>query len=220
MKKWLNVGSRHRLKIASVNLFLCIFLLAFLSGCATRAPKNFSKYKEGEWDGKVLIKNKREAKSSIVNVKIKAVDVERLRIDVTSTMGTHLVSMLLLGDRLEYLNVVERYVFRGQASADSLKEIFPIPLRPEAFYNILFDRSFEDKNWSCTSDARGLIQSCRELKTGLNITWSSRDGSKRTIGFDHAAASIQMNLFDFEPHVSNLDKVFQLKAPASFKIKK
>lgn len=223
MRRPLRGAFRPRHRATRSNLFLGLTFTLFsmiLSACVTLAPKKFSQYKEGEWAGKVLVKNKREAKSGIVNINIRAIDGEQLRIDVTSTMGTHLASILLVGDQIEYLNIVDRSVYKGAASRESLKDILPIPLEPQALYNILFDRGFENKNWSCTSDKKGFVLSCKDLKSGLTIVWVSREGDKRTIGFETVSASVQMSLYEFKPKVSNPEKVFQLKAPSSFKIKK
>lgn len=215
-------ASPLRSKVVNSNLFLCfMWLSVFLGGCATTAPEVFSRFKNGEWNGKVLIKNKRESRSSIVNIKVKAIDGEKLRIDITSTMGSHLASFLLVGEQLEYLNIIEKTAYKGRATRESLREIFLIPIEPQVFYNILFDKNFENKNWSCAVDVSSrLMTSCKELKTGLSISWVSRDGSKRTVGFEHPSASIQMSLYDFESKVSEPQKVFQLKTPPSFKIKK
>ncbi len=191
-----------------------------LVGCATTAPQNFSEYNEGEWDGKVLVHDKKESKSAIVNVKVKAVNGERLRIDVTSTMGTHLASLLVVGDNLEYLDMNEKSVLRAKANRVSLRDLLRVPIEPQALYSVFFDKMPAGKNWVCIADAQKLVKSCHDSKTGLKIDWISRDGRKRTIGFEHTQASVQMSLFDFESKVKDPEKAFTLKVPSSFKVKK
>jgi hypothetical protein len=205
------------------NLSGVLLLLAatsFISGCALFTPKNFSQFKEGEWQGKVLIHDKKEQRSGVVNLKVKAVDGEQLRLDVTSPIGTHLASILLSGDRLEYLNVADKTVYQSKASKDSLRDILKIPLEPQTLYSVLFDKAMANKNWSCSSDKNGLIAECKDSKSGMDVVWVSREGAKRTIEIQHSSASIQMNLYDFNSKVSDPSKAFQLKVPSSFKVKK
>ncbi|OFZ12251.1 MAG: hypothetical protein A2Z20_04370 [Bdellovibrionales bacterium RBG_16_40_8] len=191
-----------------------------MQGCALFSPKKFSNYKEGEWRGKALIRDKKEAKSSLVNLEVKAIDGEKLRMDITSPMGTHVASVLMKGSSLEYLNVSEKIVYRMQATRESLRGLLRVPIEPAVLYNIFFDRAIESKNWSCVLDKDRFLKNCKDLKSGLLIEWISREGAKRVISFQHATALVQINLYSFEGKISDRDKTFELKAPSSFKIKK
>jgi len=199
-------------------LLLSVMTFA-LAGCAMFQPKNFSKYSEGEWQGKVLVKDKVENRSGIVNVKIKAIDGQKLRMDVTSAVGTHLASVLVNGNDVEYMNVAEKTVVITKASRDSLRTLLKIPIEPHILYNVFFDRPIENKTWSCSSE-KGLLHSCKDRQTGVDIEWLSREGAKRTIALRHKVASVQINLYDFVSPVTNPEKAFILNTPKSFKVKK
>jgi hypothetical protein len=190
-----------------------------ISGCALFAPKNFSKYSQGEWQGKVLIKDKKEKRSGLVNVKVRAIDNQSLRLDVTSPVGTHVASVLMDGENIHYLSVSEKTVYKSKANRDSLRGIFKIPIEPKLLYNVFFDRPIEAKTWSCVSDTRGLLQECKDRQTGLNIRWTSREGAKRTVAIEHAAASLQINLYDFVKEIKDPATAFVLPAPSSFRVK-
>lgn len=189
-------------------------------GCGHFSKKDFSKFKEGQWEGKALIRDKQNAKSGIVNLKIKAVTGEKLRMDFTSPIGTHIASVLMLGDEVQYLNVTDKALYKSKASVTSFKNILLVPIDPQAFYSVLFDRPVEDKNWLCTKDSNGMVASCTDNKSGLIIEWKSREGDKRTIGIQHKLASVQINLYNFEDTIESPDKAFNLAAPANFKTKK
>jgi hypothetical protein len=188
-----------------------------IAGCSHFSTKKYSQYSEGTWQGKALIRDKVRSKSAIANLKIKAVDGQKVRIDLVSPVGAHLGSLLLVGDRFEYLNVQDKTYQSGQATRDSLASLLYIPLHPSAFYNLLFEKPMADKNWSCTSNEKGFLVSCKDLKAKLDIEWKGREGEKRTIGIDHAKGSVQLNLYDFEAGVSDPDKAFQLTVPESFR---
>jgi hypothetical protein len=191
-----------------------------LAGCGHFTKKDFSKFREGQWEGKALIRDRQSAKSGIVNLKIKAVTDEKLRMDFTSPVGTHIASVLMLGEEVQYLNVADKALYKSKASVESFKNILLVPIDPKAFYGLLFDRPIENKNWTCTKDDNGMVASCADNKSGLAIEWKSREGDKRTIGIQHKLATVQINLYNFEDTVENPEKAFNLTAPATFKIKK
>ena len=89
-----------------------------------------------------------------------------------------------------------------------------MPLNPQLLYNILFDMSFETKDWSCSKDANGFLGECRNDRQNLKVIWKDRKGRRKAVYIEHPKADIQMNITDFEPKV---DAVFSLKVPDSFK---
>ncbi|MCB0351394.1 MAG: hypothetical protein KDD38_09440 [Bdellovibrionales bacterium] len=191
-----------------------------MSGCALFQPKKFSEYKEGTWQGKVLIHDIKKAKRGIVNLKVQAIDGQKLRMDVTSPVGSHIASVLLDGNELQYLNVSSKTLTTTKSNREALRELLKVPIEPQALYNVFFDHPMEDKNWSCETEPNGFLKSCKDLKSGVKIEWVSREGAKRTIDIQHPTASIQMNLYSFESKIDDLNKAFTLKVPSSFKVRK
>ena len=187
-------------------------------GCATFSTKNYSQYSEGIWQAKALVKDKRNKKSGIVNIKIQAVVDQKLRLDVTSPIGTHLATVVVVGDQVEYLSVQEKTLYKTKANKETLTRLLKLPLETSALYNVLFDKTFSDKNWSCVTKANNLPESCKNLKSRIDIEWD-REGAKRNIEISSAAASVQMSLSDFESKISQPEKVFSLTAPSSFRVK-
>lgn len=214
---------RHLLADGSSSFIRQFFLFASavtFFGCATFAPQDFSKYKEGEWQAKALVRDKKQSRSGIINLKIKALDGRKLRIDATSPVGTHLASVLLQDGELEYLSVQDKTLYKMRADRESLRRLLKVPLDPPVLYNILFDRGIADKNWSCSEDQKGRPQSCVELRTKLRVEWAQREGVKRVIDVEHPDATLQMNLYGFKKQVVDPQNAFQLKVPPSFKAKK
>lgn len=219
-------SSAYQLRLVSrvasqFSVLLLLFITIMLSAaCSSFRVKDYSLEKSGEWMGKALIKDKKNNKSGIVNIKIRAVDQEKLRLDVTSPLGAHLASVLILGDEIEFLNVEEKVLYRGPSGETALKKFLKVPIAAKDFYNILFDHKFVDKNWTCALDGKGFLKLCEDKKSGLNIAWVIREGLKRTIALDYSTASVQMNLYSFNKEIIDSEKVFQIKAPTQFNIKK
>ncbi len=194
-----------------------LILGLFLSSCAV-TPKKFSEYTQGEWTGKALVRNKETDKRGIVNLKIKAIDGDKLRLDITSTIGTHIASLLLDGQSLQYFIVAEKKYVASKADKSALKDILMVPIEPQYLYNVLFDKPFLEKTWNCTSDEKGFMSTCQEKKSGIKIQWVLREGARRTVNIEHATASVQFNLFGFISDISNPDKAFVLNAPPAFRV--
>jgi len=190
-----------------------------LVSCAT-TPQKFSEFHEGTWSGKVLVKDKKEDHNAIVNLSVRAVDNEDLRLDITSPTGTHLGSLLITGSDLEYLNVGERTLFKGKSDRSALQSILHVPLEATILYNIFFDHAPAGPRWTCSKDDNGYLKSCNDQKMGVAINWVHRDRDQRTIEIDHSSANLQMSISGFEPHVADKDKAFALKVPSFFKVKK
>jgi hypothetical protein len=168
----------------------------------------------------VLVRDKKEEHNAIVNMTVKAVDNENLRLDITSPTGTHLGSLLIVGPDLQYLNVSERTLLKAKSDRSALQSILRVPLEATILYNIFFDRAPSDPRWSCSKDAGGFLKTCKDQKTNLTINWVHRERDQRTIEIDHTYANLQMSIFSFEPRVAEKEKAFVLKVPSSFKIKK
>ena len=195
-----------------------------LAGCATVAPRNYAHITEGQWQAKVLVRDKRADHSGIVNVAVKAVNdrnrVDRkLRLDITSPIGTYLGSVAINGAHLDYLSVDNRTIYHMYASERAIRMILKVPVRPALLFDILFDHAPSGKQWACSRDKFGYPQTCTDKKRKLTVAWLSRNGDSRTIQIDHPLAQVQMNLFNFTNKISNEKAAFNLKAPHSFKVK-
>jgi hypothetical protein len=192
--------------------------VALLTSCATTAPTNFSQINQGRFKAKVLIRAPKDGKAQIVNADVRAVNNEKMRVDVTSPILTHLASLTLKGQNLTFIIVPDKVGYRGMSSRTALQPVLKIPLDPALLYNVFFDQPISNKNWTCTQDTKGLIAECKELRGGLKITWVSRDRDNRTIEISHPSATMQINIYEFDKDPDLSDAKLQLKVPDSFKM--
>lgn len=199
------------------NQFFALIPFLFLAACAT-PPFHFDSVREGQWRGKALVRDNTEHKSAILNLQIKAAPEQKMRVDVTSPLGSYLATFLMNGENFDYVLTADKTYYKTKTSSASLKNILKIPLEPVVFYQILFDHAPESKTWNCTKDANGFLRTCSDLKSKINITWSDRNGESRTIDIDHPVASLQVHLFQFDNKNAD-EKSFILKPPVVYKIK-
>lgn len=194
-------------------LFSAVTLV--LSGCAS-APMQFGDVKDANWKAKALIKDKEQARSYIVNLNFNVKKDEAARMDVTTTLGTGVASLLVDKKEVRYILFDSKRFYFGAPQPGVMRPILSIPFDPRWIQNILFDIPFAEKSWTCTKDASNTLHDCQDSVTGLKVTWSGRQGVKKTILLEHAKASVQINVQAFRPKVEERKNLFSLEAPEGF----
>lgn len=194
-----------------------IFLLivSLVSGCGF-APLKYDEVKEGQWKAKALVKDLEQSKSYIVNLNFNAVRDSRLRMDVSSSLGTAVAALTADQKEVKYLLVEAKKFYFGNSRPDAMRPILSIPFDPRWLQNLLFDIPFADKAWACKSDSKGFLNQCVHSELNVKVTWTQRAGEQKTISLEHKRANVQLNILSFKPKVEDRKGLFELKAPASF----
>ena len=202
-------------KLFRLFLFSSIVSLV-LSGCQS-APTKFENVSEGQWEGRVLIKDKKKNQSHVVSIDINAIKDEKIRINVTAAMGTPVAALVVDGTKTQYILFKQKAYYEGATQPKVLNPILAIEMDPRLLFSVLFDSEIKDKGWECLKDDKGYLKNCENKASALKIDWVERKGEKKTIKIDHVNASLQLNLNSFRPKVVARDDLFSLKAPAGFK---
>ena len=197
------------------NLVILLPLFALLSACRS-TPVRMANLNEGNWRAKALIKDLEQSRSYIVNLNINAVRDERARMDVVSALGTGVASLLADAKEVRYVLLDSKRYYFGNPSPEVMKPILAIPFDPRWLHNIMFEVALPEKTWTCSKDAEGWMKDCKDSATGLKITWSARQGEKKTILIEHHKATVQINVQSFKPKVEDRKNLFQLEAPAGY----
>jgi hypothetical protein len=171
---------------------------------------------QGRWDSKVLIKDLKRQKSFIVYMHANAVFNENLRVDLLSTIGTQVASIVLVGKDLKYIVVPQKRYFAGESSAESLRAVTSIPLDARWFYNVLFDRPLEGPDWTCTKNSDGLVDKCQNSQLRLQIGWSDRTGPRKVVLIEHERGTLQINFQTFSPKLDERPNLFALTIPSDY----
>ena len=179
-------------------------------------PTKMTEVREGQWRAKALIKDLEQNHSYIVNLNFNAVKESRARMDVTTTLGLGVASLVVDPQEVRYVLFDAKKFYSGVPQPNAMRPILALPIDPRWIHNILFDLPIADKNWTCTRDAAGLVQECTDLSGGLKITWSGRQGDKKTVLLSHPKASVQINVQSFKPKVEDRKNLFSLDAPEGY----
>lgn len=189
-------------------------MLVFLAGCSS-APVKTSDLKEGQWRGKALIKDKEQNRSYIVNLNFNVQDAN-VRMDVTTTLGNGVASLLTNNKEVHYVLFDSKRFYYGQPQPGVMRPILALPFDPRWIQNVLFDIPIAEKSWSCTTGSDGFLAECSDSVTGIKIAWTGRQGQKKTVLIEHGKASVQINLQSFRPKVEERKSLFSLEAPEGY----
>lgn len=136
--------------------------------------------------------------------------------DVTTTLGTGVASLLVDNREVRYVLFDSKRFYYGTPQVGVMRPILAIPFDPRWLQNILFDTPIPEKSWTCSEDSSHLLKECADAVTGIKITWLNRSGSKKTVLIEHSKASVQINVQSFKPKVEDRKNLFSLEAPEGF----
>lgn len=200
----------------SMRTIIALGFILFIAGCKTVPTEKPIEISEGQWKAKALVKDKEQSRSYIVNLNLNAVKNEKLRMDVTSALGTGVASMVVQDSEVRYILVDSKRFYFGQPQPNVMRPILAAPIDPRWLHNLLFDIPMPDKSWVCTSDASGLVQDCKDRVSALEVSWTARAGQKKTIQIDHPKAYVQIIVQEFKPKVEDRKNLFNLEAPEGY----
>ena len=162
------------------------------------------------------MRNKKTKKSQVVRIKAKAIYPDKLRLDVTSTLGIHVFSLAMQGDQVEYILPREKKHYSGPSGARALRPILQLPIDPLLFQNMLFQKPVERKDWSCTTDGE-ILKNCKKPLWAMTVEWQPPTKEGRLVRIDSRSASIQLHLDEYQSKFEEKQSTFQLKVPKKFK---
>ena len=142
-------------------------------------PTKMNEISEGQWRAKALIKDIEGSRSYIVNLNFNVKRGEAARMDVTTTLGTGVASLLVDKNEVRYVLFEAKKLYYGVPQAGVMRPILSVPFDPRWINNVLLDLPIEEKGWTCVRDNGGFLQQCENSASGLKVTWSGRLGAKR-----------------------------------------
>lgn len=178
---------------------------------------------DGTWEAKTLVVDKRKNKSNTLSVDFVARQPRQMRMEVTTTIGVHLASFVLNGDRVAYSLSRERRYVSGPAEAAMMRDLIAMAIDPKVILDILFDRMLNPSEWSCQVNENRLPQSCVNANlvaasSGLiRIDWSERSQHKRVVKIQAPSADVTLVIRETSSKVEITDNLFTLQAPAGFR---
>jgi hypothetical protein len=203
---------------ALLSVILASSVLMVVVGCSTGPTlKDAAGRSSGRFSAKALVRDLRTGKSQVVSLDLRVASAEQLRLDVTSTLGLHVFSLVLKQNQVEYIAVLQKKHFSGTATDRAFAPVLPVRVSPLVLADIFFENvvspSFSRDGWSCAPSPA----TCANKKSGLHLAWEVTKDGHRLIKIDQLGiASVQISVKAFETDSSLTEDDLKLKVPASF----
>lgn len=185
-------------------------------GCASKPIKVDMNKIEGFWQSKVLLKDFKKNRTTLVDVNFNAIKNEKLRADITATMGYNVAILQVDSNQFQLLVHSQKKAYIGRASEKSLYPVLGIDLDPRILFYLLFDESLPQKNWTCNNDESGLPLLCNSNTGAVSVRWSERKGESKKITMNKTGFEMQIFIKNYETKVQSPELIFKTKIPDSY----
>lgn len=163
-----------------------------------------------------MVEDSKQNRSYILNLDIISFRPERLRVDVTSTIGSHLATVTMRDNKVSYILLREKKYFEGKPNSQVLKPVLSMELDPRVIIDLLFDLPPREKGWECQRDENDYLTRCHNTGRKITVVWKKRLGRQRVLVISSKLAKLQLNLRKFRSKVEENDEIFVLKSPRGF----
>jgi hypothetical protein len=168
-----------------------------------------------QWEAKALVKNNKTGEANILSLDIIGKKPFPVRAEVSTSMGIHVASVLILEDEIQFLLPKSKKYYSGTMSPKSLKPILNVSLDPRLIVASLFDEAtFPD--WNCRAE-EGKVIDC-ETPNHDKIEWFSKkeeSGKRVDIKGENYEAQFQIKSQKIASSIK--ENTFILKIPDNFK---
>jgi hypothetical protein len=191
----------------------CLLLYSiFLVSCSTTTIRQDQAVK-GEWEARVLVRDKKQAKTFIVNADFFAEKPGHMRMDITTPLGMHVASIALNDSKMTYIVPQKKAFYEGQPTSQAFAKTLNFALDPKLIMNVLFDQPVDGKGWTCQMDG-SVVSECSQ--NTFKISWADRKSKGKTVVINHAQYQIELKFHNFKVPDSLKPEMFTIKKPEGF----
>jgi hypothetical protein len=192
-----------------------IFLTAVVAtGCVSAPPSRSEAVHQGQWGTKILVHDKIKNKSATLSMDATSVWPDRLRLDVTGTLGVSVMSLALNKGQVTYVLPRQQKYFSGEVSDRVFSHIIhDLPLDPRWIIAILFDKPLRSEGWACSQPQLG---SCENAASQIKVQVSNRTGERRLITITSPRLELKIQIQDFTGDIHPPDSLFSITRPDDF----
>jgi len=200
--------------------FYLVICLLF-AGCVSAPVAYDSTKKTGHWESKVLVKDLRESKSNYVNIDFYAIQPDRLRAEVSATLGVSVASLAIDKNQITYAVHTQKKFYQGALSDRSIEPLLKVRMNPKILFYVLFDRPLPSPQWVCRLTSSGLPEQCDLSGHDYSVVWSERANENKRITIRSSTFEIQIVVKAFSgtlpTKVQKDPNFFTVTAPESYK---
>lgn len=135
-------------------------------------------------------------------------------------MGIQLGALTVNESQFSLLMVQQKQFTTGKPVASVITRVLPVPVSPRLVLESLFEVTPTGTEWSCTKDKHDVLKECLNSQSGATISWTNRQGTRRTLSFTEKQFEVQFDLTGFQPNVQVQDGQFELQPPEGYQVRK
>lgn len=200
------------------SILLIISICLFQWGCQSLKKEEVplaagSSPQQAQWETKTMISDKVSGKSHILNLDVLARKNEIMRLEVSTTLGLSLASILIEKGNIKYILPRQKRYFSGPLNSEALKPVLNVALDPRLLNAAFFEESYPD--WSCQAD-HGLIVKC-QLPEGVSVAWDRQNSGAKKVIIMAPQFELQMQTTKFQEKKELPKSIGTLSIPSSFK---
>ena len=167
----------------------------------------------GQWEAKAMIKSHQTGDASIVSLDVMAQQPQPMRVDVTTSLGISLASIVIKDDQIEYVLPKQKKYYQGPVSEGSLQPILKIKVDPKILAAAFFETSYPQ--WNCAAEG-GALMNCA-TPDGVQIKWIREPQSPKTVFVTSPDFDVQIQVKSFAAKNEIPASALVLKIPENFK---
>lgn len=166
-----------------------------------------------QWDAKAMIKNLETGEASVVSLDVLGIKPQNLRMEVTSTLGIALASIVIKGQNVEYILPKQKRYYHGSSSDLALYPALKIKVNPSILSTLFFEEPYPQ--WDCQAD-NGLLVAC-ETPEGLKIKWERENDLAKRILVNGPLYEVQVQIKNHKIRNEVPEKAWVINIPTEFK---
>ncbi len=208
-------GMANQLKFILLGISL---ISGFLTACQTfkkaeEPTVSPSSVKAGQWEAKAMIKSLETGEASVVSLDVLGQKPNPMRVEVTTSMGISLASILVKENEIEYLLPKQKKYYHGPLSESSLSPVLKIKIDPRILTAAFFEESFN--GWDCRAD-NGVMVAC-STPEGVQVKWNREDPASKRVSITSPTFDVQVQIKKFVEKTELPPAALVLKVPTSYK---
>lgn len=199
------------------NGILFVLGIVALVGCQTRPVAPTGSFQKAKWETVAQINDLKRNKNHRVSIDVLAVKNEKMRMEVTATLGYQVASVLINREGFKAAVYPQKKFYQGSLSERSLSEVLHVPVSPRALFAIAFNEPITGPGWSCEKEG-SLPKKCVQANSQIQVEWSQKNDGTKLVKI--TSPKIEMSWFfkSPEPNFEDKEGLFSLNAPAGYQI--
>lgn len=202
--------------IKSILILLMVFQLTFCVSASKNGKINSGERSgsvASQWEAKAMIKSLETGEANVVSLDVLGLKPNIIRMEVTSSLGIALASILIKEKEVEYILPKQKKYYHGIKSDSALFPALNIRVNPEMLSAVFFEESYP--KWKCQAD-NGMIVACTTPE-GVEVRWEREGNITRRISLSGPKFEVQVQMKNYELKSNWTDKTWALQVPEDFK---